>query len=93
MLRTTLLVLATAVIGSVLAPTAAYATIPSKYANCTNLNKSYPHGVGRSTARDHVAAGAKPVTTWKHDTNAYNSAMHYNRGLDRDKDYIACEKR
>ena len=71
----------------------ASASIPSKYANCTNLNRDYPHGVGRATARDHVAAGATPVTTWKHDTTAYNTAMHFNRGLDRDHDYIACERR
>jgi hypothetical protein len=92
-LRASLLVLAVTVTGAVVAPTAAHATIPAKYANCTNLNKTYPHGVGRSTARDHVATGARPVTTWKHDTAAYNTAIRYNRGLDRDKDYIACEKR
>ena len=82
-----------AVAASVGVAVPASASIPSKYANCTNLNRYYPHGVGRTTARDHVAAGAKPVTTWKHDTIAYNLAMHYNRGLDRDHDYIACERR
>jgi hypothetical protein len=76
-----------------LTPTAAHASIPAKYANCTNLHAYYPHGVGMATAHDHVAAGGRPVTTWKHDTNAYNTAMRYNRDLDRDRDHVACEKR
>ena len=71
----------------------AQAAIPAKYANCTNLHRSYPHGVGRVGARDHVASGGRPVTTWTKSTTAYNTAMHYNRGLDRDHDYIACELR
>lgn len=71
---------------------AAQATIPAKYANCTNLHHYYPHGVGRVGARDHVAPGARPVTTWTHSTSAYNTAVHYNAGLDRDHDYIACER-
>jgi hypothetical protein len=71
---------------------AAQATIPSKYSNCTNLRGSYPHGVGRAGARDHVAAGARPVTTWTRSTSAYNTAVHYNASLDRDHDDIACEK-
>jgi hypothetical protein len=33
------------------------------------------------------------VTNFKHDTAMYNSAMRANRGLDRDHDGIACEKR
>ena len=68
-------------------------TFPSKYANCTNLHRYYPHGVGRVGARDHVASGGRPVTTWTKSTTAYNTAMRYNRGLDRDHDYIACEQR
>ena len=33
-----------------------------------------------------------PVTNFKPSNVLYNTAMRYNRGLDRDKDGIACEK-
>ena len=84
---------ATALLCALAVPGPAEAAIPAKYANCTNLHRYYPHGLGRVGARDHVAAGAVPVTTWARSTAAFNLAMHYNRGLDRDHDYIACEKR
>jgi hypothetical protein len=29
--------------------------IPRLYKNCTNLNKKYPHGVGRRLARDKTS--------------------------------------
>jgi len=32
------------------------------------------------------------VTNFKRSTRIYNIAMNHNRGLDRDKDGIACEK-
>jgi Excalibur calcium-binding domain len=32
------------------------------------------------------------VTTFLHSDRLYRIAMSYNRGLDRDKDGIACEK-
>jgi hypothetical protein len=32
------------------------------------------------------------VTNFKRSTKLYRLAMSYNRGLDRDKDGIACEK-
>ena len=51
----------------------------------------FKHGVGRSSARDHTSG--KPVTTFTHNTTEYNKAVRANRGLDRDKDGIACEKR
>lgn len=72
-----------------LAGTAA-AKIPPLYKNCTAMNKRYPHGVGRANARDHAAG--PPVTTFVRNTRLYNLAMSYNRGLDRDKDGIACEQ-
>jgi excalibur calcium-binding domain-containing protein len=34
---------------------------------------------------------AEPVTNFKRNTRLYNVAMSYNKGLDRDKDGIACE--
>ena len=33
-----------------------------------------------------------PVTNFRRSTRLYNIAMSYNRGLDRDRDGIACEK-
>ncbi|MBC7375531.1 MAG: excalibur calcium-binding domain-containing protein [Frankiales bacterium] len=62
------------------------------YRNCTELQKTYPHGVGQAGASDRTGSG-KPVTTWKRDTAAYNKAVRANAGLDRDKDKVACEKR
>ena len=63
---------------------------PALYKNCTNLNKRYPHGLGKLGARDHTSG--TPVTNFKRSTKLYRLAMSYNRGLDRDKDGIACEK-
>lgn len=39
---------------------------------------------------DHTSG--TPVTNFKRSTKLYELAMSYNRGLDRDKDGIACEK-
>lgn len=64
--------------------------IPPLYKNCTNFNKRYRHGVGKRYARDHTSG--TPVTTFRRDTILYRRVMQYNRGLDRDKDGIACEK-
>jgi hypothetical protein len=72
------------------AATSTSAAIPKLFKNCTNLNKKYPHGVGRNNARDHTSG--TPVTNFKRSTKLYRLAMSYNRGLDRDKDGIACEK-
>jgi hypothetical protein len=66
------------------------AAAPPLYQNCTNLNKKYPHGLGKVGARDHTSG--TPVTNFKRSTKLYRLAMSYNRGLDRDKDGIACEK-
>lgn len=79
----------------VLAPTAGIAlasvsAAPPLYKNCTNLNKKYPHGLGKKGARDRTSG--TPVTNFKRSTKLYNLAMSHNRGLDRDKDGIACEK-
>jgi hypothetical protein len=89
--RTWILASVIGVAATALAP-AASAAVPAKYANCTNLHHYYPHGIGRLGARDHVAAGSRPVTTFTKSTTGYNLAIRYNAGLDRDHDYIACEK-
>jgi hypothetical protein len=51
------------------------------------VNKKYRHGVGRVGARDKTSG-----TTLKRSNFLYKTAMRYNRGLDRDKGGIACEK-
>jgi hypothetical protein len=68
----------------------AQATVPAKWKNCTTVNKRLPHGVGLKNAHDHTSG--KPVTNFRHDTKMYRAAMAANKGLDRDKDGIACEK-
>lgn len=60
------------------------------YKNCTELHKTYPHGIGRVDARDKTSG--KPVTTFKKDTAGYNKAIKAKADLDRDRDGIACEK-
>jgi Excalibur calcium-binding domain len=66
------------------------ARIPERWENCTAVNRRFPHGVGKLHAHDKTTG--VPVTNFRHSTRLYNTAMSYNRGLDRDKDGIACEK-
>lgn len=56
------------------------------YANCTKLNRVYPHGVGKPGARDKTS-GTR-VTNFKRSKRLYRA----NNGSDRDGDGIACEK-
>jgi Excalibur calcium-binding domain len=64
--------------------------IPYRWKNCTIVNKRFPHGVGRVGAHDRTSG--IPVTNFRRSTPLYLTAMHYNRGLYRDKDGLACEK-
>lgn len=64
--------------------------IPPLYKKCANLNRKYPHGLGRAKAVDKTTG--ERVTTFKRSTRLYNLAMSYNKRLDGDKDGIACEK-
>ena len=57
------------------------------FANCTALNKVYPHGVGKPNAVDRTS-GSRRVTDFKRSLALYNA----NRDSDRDGDGIACEK-
>jgi hypothetical protein len=82
--------LAAGVIASATVAGAANAVIPAQWKNCTQVNKRYLHGVGKVGAHDRTTG--VPVTTFKRSTRLYRIAMSYNRGLDRDKDGIACEK-
>ena len=61
---------------------------PRAYKNCTALNQVYPHGVGRSGARDEVRGSTDPVTDFVRDTKTYK----LNTKSDRDKDGVACEQ-
>jgi hypothetical protein len=90
LLRVRAVVIILVVIAALVAVSTALATTPLVYKNCTNLNKRYPHGIGRLGARDHTSG--TPVTNFKRSTRIYRIAMSYNKGLDRDKDGIACEK-
>jgi hypothetical protein len=83
-------VLAAAAVASGTVAGAANSVIPAQWKNCTQVNKRYPHGVGKVGAHDKTSG--VPVTTFKRSTRLYRIAMSYNRGLDRDKDSIACEK-
>lgn len=62
---------------------------PTKYKNCTALNKKYKHGVGKKGAKDKVRGSTKPVTNFTVSDSVYAKNTH----LDRDKDKVACEKR
>jgi hypothetical protein len=84
------LLAAGAIVGGTTSATAASSVVPALWKNCTHVNKRYPHGVGRVGAHDKTSG--TPVTNFKRSTFLYRTAMRYNRGLDRDKDGIACEK-
>jgi len=86
----TLLAVVALMVGIASTGFAAISATPTLYKNCTNLNKRYPHGLGRLGARDSTSGD--PTTNFKRSTRLYKLAMSYNRGLDRDKDGIACEK-
>lgn len=57
------------------------------YANCTKMHKDWPHGVGKTGAKDHVTGHSKPVKNFHVSDGLYQA----NKGSDRDKDGIACE--
>jgi Excalibur calcium-binding domain len=92
-MRITIGVIAAAALASLCfaAPASAAPAKPAAhhYKNCTTMHHKYPHGVGRKGAKDHVANPKKdkPVTNFHVSTALYNA----NKGLDRDKDGIACE--
>ena len=64
----------------------ASAVVPKDYANCTALNRVYPHGVGLFGAHDHTSG--TPVTNFKRAPKVYR----LNDESDADNDKIACEK-
>ncbi|QIM20344.1 excalibur calcium-binding domain-containing protein [Phycicoccus sp. HDW14] len=84
-------VVAAATLALVTATAAPASAVPAKWKNCTTVNKKYPHGVGKAKAKDKTSG--KPVNTFTRSDKIYAEAMRANKGLDRDKDGIACEKR
>lgn len=93
--RLTSLALTAALLGSIggiaTVSTADAAAKPAWTKNCAALNKQYPHGVGKAKAVDKTKG--KKVTNFTRSDKIYAEAMKYNKGLDADKDGIACEKR
>jgi hypothetical protein len=94
LVATVLLVSAAARTATAVASTEAGAVVvavsPALFKNCDAVHRRYPHGIGKLLARDHTSG--EPVTTFKRSTTLYNLAMSYNRGLDRDKDGVACDE-
>ena len=94
MTRSAILVVAAMVMAVALVTAAtagAAGAIAPAWKNCTRVNQTYPHGVGRVGARDRTT-GAPPVTTFRRSNKLYALAMSNNKGLDRDKDGVACER-
>ena len=56
------------------------APVSTKYKNCDALRRKYPSGVAKNAA-------SVGTTGAKVNAKVYNA----NRGLDRDKDGVACE--
>jgi hypothetical protein len=83
MKKVTTLVIAVFLSLTVLSPSTAVPT--KKFANCTALNKVYPHGVAK---KGYQKSGSGLTGTPKVSNKIYNQ----NSGSDRDKDGIACEK-
>ncbi|MEO9138779.1 MAG: DUF1524 domain-containing protein [Jatrophihabitans sp.] len=76
-----------AVFAGCLTSTAADAKPAHRFRNCTDMHRTYPHGVGKVGARDKTKS--KPVTTFTRSNALYAA----NKASDRDRDGIACEKR
>ena len=88
--RPVTLVLTAVIAASGAAASASPSRIPRQWSNCKAVNARYHHGVGKLHAHDHTSG--VPVKNFKHSTRLYNRAIHYNKGLDRDHDGIACEQ-
>ena len=71
------------------APDADAAAKPRVFANCAQMNRVHPHGVGKVGAHDHGAGKAfRPVTNFARSNALYTA----NIARDKDRDGIACEK-
>jgi hypothetical protein len=64
-----------------------------KYKNCSKLNAVYSSGVAKPGAQDTKKVKGKKVAVTTNGVPTYDAALYKkNKGLDRDKDGISCEK-
>jgi hypothetical protein len=66
----------------------------AKYKNCTAMHKKYAGGVAKSSKvrNTKTVAGHKVHAKSSHKPKVSAALYSANKGLDRDKDGIACEK-
>jgi hypothetical protein len=66
----------------------------TKYKNCTAMHKKYAGGVAKSSKvrNTKTVAGHKVRAKSSHKPKVSAALYAANKGLDRDKDGIACEK-
>ncbi len=60
--------------------------LAKKYSNCSALNKDYPGGVAKSSKVKNKGG------LTKHSPTVDGKVYEANKGKDRDKDGIACER-
>ena len=67
-----------------------YAIPEKKFKNCTELNKVYAGGIAKMTTSTNKNKAGVPQES-KNATKVSLKIYNENKGLDRDKDGIACE--
>lgn len=95
MLHRPLVLAATALLClGVAAPATAAEAAPARFSNCSAVHAVYSGGIAkdgvtRNTVTSHGKRTTRPLRgTVQHSTQLYSA----NRGLDRDRDGVACEK-
>jgi hypothetical protein len=64
-----------------------------KYKNCKKLNAVHTSGVAKPGAQNTKKVNGKVVAVTTTGVPTYDAALYKkNKGLDRDKDGVACEK-
>jgi len=64
-----------------------------KYKNCKELNAVHASGVAKPGAQNTKKVNGKEVAVTTTGVPTYDAALYKkNKGLDRDKDGVACEK-
>ena len=87
-------------VGTTQAKTAPAKTVPAKtvkvtkFRNCTAMHKKYAGGVAKNSKvhNTKTVAGHKVRAKSSHKPKVSAALYSANKGLDRDKDGIACEK-
>ena len=75
---------------SALAPVTAVAKA-KRYDNCTDMHKTYKHGVRKSSSTKDVVRSNGKTTKKSSKAKVSKALYNANKHLDRDKDGIACE--